>query len=50
MRKFSISKKNAWSLILKINSSDFGKRKEINIEENISGKDISLIYDTKKIS
>ena len=48
MRKFSISKKNAWSLILKINSCDFGNSKEIKIKENISGKDISLIYDIKK--
>ena len=48
MRRFSISKKNAWSLILKINSYNFGKSKEINIKENISGKVINLVYDIKK--
>ena len=45
MSKISISKKTAWSLILKINSEILCKNDLINIEEDISGDKINIIFN-----
>ena len=47
MSKISISKKTAWSLILKINNIDLPRKDIVDINENISRKNIHLVYDRK---
>ena len=47
MSKISISKKTAWSLILKINNIDLPRKDIVNINENIYRKNIHLVYDRK---
>ena len=43
MSKISISKKTAWSLILKINTKVSCKNNLVNISEDIRGIEISVI-------
>ena len=45
MSKISISKKTAWSLILKINSKISHKDNLVNINEDIRGHKINIIYN-----
>ena len=45
MSKISISKKTAWSLILKINSKISNKSNLVNINEDIRGHKINIIYN-----
>ncbi len=47
MHKNSITKKIAWSLILKLNSAKPCRKTLLNINENISGHDVDIIYNTK---
>ena len=47
MSKISISKKIAWSLILKINTINHPRKDIVIINENISKKNIHFIYDRK---
>ena len=47
MHKNSITKKLAWSLILKLNSAKPCRKTLLNINENISGHDVDIIYNTK---
>ena len=47
MSKISISKKTAWSLILKINNINHPRKNIVIIDEYISRKNINLIYDRK---
>ena len=44
MSKISISKKTAWSLILKINSKISCKNDLVTINEDIRGHKINIIY------
>ena len=45
MSKISISKKTAWSLILKINSKISCKNNLVNINEDIRGQKINITYN-----
>ena len=45
MSKISISKKTAWSLILKINSKVSYKDNLVNINEDIRGHKINITYN-----
>ena len=45
MSKISISKKTAWSLILKINSKISCKNNLVNINEDIRGQEINITYN-----
>ena len=48
MHKNSITKKKAWSLILKLNSAKPCRKTLLNINENISGHDVDIIYQSGK--
>ncbi len=47
MHKISITKKAAWSLILKINNECLFKDNRVKINQTVSGKEVEIIYDIK---